>query len=65
VPNAVNALTAMQVVYMADAVICLVGYHSWGWQIGAYLVAVTTAAYLTQIVAVSVAAPSHATLAQK
>lgn len=64
VPDAANAIAAMQIVYVIVAVICLVAYASSGWQIGAYLVAVTTAVYLTHIVAVSVAAPGHEALAQ-
>jgi hypothetical protein len=64
VAEAVNAIAAMQVVYVVVAVFCLVAFQPEGWQIGAYLVAVTTVAYLTQVVAVSLAAPSHAALAQ-
>ena len=51
-------------VYVVVAVCCLAAFQPEGWQIGAYLVAVTTVAYLTQVVAVSLAAPSHAALAQ-
>lgn len=53
VPTAANAIAAMQVVYVVVAVYCLVGFRPW--QVGAYLVAVTTLVYVTQVVAVSVA----------
>jgi hypothetical protein len=65
VPDAVNAVAAMQLVYVVVAIICLAIYASAGWQIGAYLVAVTTLAYMTQIVAVSVAAPGRPAPAPK
>jgi hypothetical protein len=65
VPAAANTIAAMQIVYVIVAIICLVTYASSGWQIGAYLVAVTTLAYMAQIVAVSVAAPGHRALAPK
>ena len=58
VPDAANVIAAMQIVYVIVAVDCLVTWASEG-QIGAYLVAVTTLVYMTQIVAVSVAAPGH------
>jgi hypothetical protein len=59
VPDAANAVTAMQLVYVIVAILCLVAYASVGWQVGAYLVALTTLAYLAQIVAVFVAAPGR------
>jgi hypothetical protein len=59
IPDAANAVTAMQIVYVIVAIFCLVAYAWVGWQVGAYLVALTAAAYLAQIVAVSVAAPGH------
>jgi hypothetical protein len=65
VPDAVNAVAAMQVVYAIVAVFCMVAFASDGWQIGAYLVAVTTLVYLIHIVAVSVAAPGHTAPATK
>ena len=65
VPDAANAIAAMQIVYVVVAIICLATYASSGWQIGAYLVAVTTLVYLVQIVAVSVAAPGHSAPAPK
>ena len=65
VPDAVNVIAAMQIVYVSVAVICLAAYASSGWQIGAYLVAVTTLVYLVHIVAVSMAAPGHPAPAPK
>lgn len=59
VPSAANSVAAMQVVYSIVAVFCLAAFASYGWQIGAYLVAVTTLAYMAHIVAVSVAAPGR------
>jgi hypothetical protein len=61
VPSTSNAIAAMQVVYLVVAVYCLVGFRSLGWEVGAYLVAITTLVYLTQIVAISVAAPGQVT----
>jgi hypothetical protein len=63
VPHAANVISAMQIVYAIVAVFCMVAFASEGWQIGAYLVAVTTLVYLVQIVAVSVAAPGQTALA--
>jgi len=65
VPDAANTIAAMQVVYVIVAIICLAAYASSGWQIGAYLVAVTTLAYMAQVVAVAVAAPGHSASAPK
>ena len=65
VPHAANVIPAMQIVYAIVAVFCLVAFASEGWQIGAYLVAVTTLVYLVQIVAVSVAALGHRAPAPK
>jgi hypothetical protein len=59
VPDAANAIAAMETVYVIVAVVCLTTYASPELQIGAYLVAVTILVYLVQIVAVSVAAPGH------
>jgi hypothetical protein len=59
VPSAAKAIAAMQIVYAIVAVFCMVAFALDGWQIGAYLVAMTTLAYMAQIVAVSVAAPGH------
>lgn len=60
VPTAANAIAAMQVIYVVVALYLLVGFGSDGWQIGAYLVAVTTLVYAAQVIAISVAAPGHA-----
>jgi hypothetical protein len=65
VSHAANVISAMQIVYAIVAVFCMVAFASEGWQIGAYLVAVTTLVYLVQIVAVSVAAPGQTALAPK
>ena len=65
VPHAANIISAMQIVYAIVAVFCMVAFASEGWQIGAYLVAVTTLVYLVHIVAVSVAALGHPALAPK
>jgi hypothetical protein len=65
VPDAVNAIAAMQVVYVIAAIFCFAVWGTFGWQVGAYFVAVTTVAYLVQIVGFSVAAKGHAALAQK
>jgi hypothetical protein len=65
VPDAVNAVAAMQVVYVTVAILSFAVFGTYGWQIGAYLVAVTTLVYLVQIVAVSVAAPGQTALAPK
>jgi hypothetical protein len=65
VPHAANVISAMQIAYAIVAVFCLVAFASEGWQIGAYLVAVTTLAYMAQIVAVSVAALGHPALEPK
>jgi hypothetical protein len=64
VPDAANTIAAMQIVYAIVAVDSLV---TWAreWQVGAYLVAVATLVYMTQIVAVSVAAPGHPAPAPK
>ena len=55
VPLDAGPIAAMQMVYMTVAIFCLGAFGHERWQIGAYLVALTTAAYLAQIVAVSVA----------
>ena len=65
VPHAANIISAMQIVYAIVAVFCMVAFASEGWQIGAYLVAVTTLVYLVHIVAVSVAALGHPALEPK
>ena len=65
VPDAANGLAAMQVVYVIVATLSFVVFGKYGWQIGAYLVAVTTLVYLVQIVAVSMAAPGHPAPASK
>jgi hypothetical protein len=65
VPDAANTVAAMQIVYVIVAIICLATYASSGLQIGGYLVAVTTVAYMTQIVAVAAAAWRHRALAPK
>lgn len=65
VPHAANIISAMQIVYAIVAVFCIVAFASEGWQIGAYLVAVTTLAYIAQVVEVSVAAPGHPAPATK
>lgn len=65
VPHATNIISAMQIVYAIVAVFCIVAFASEGWQIGAYLVAVTTLAYIAQVVEVSVAAPGHPAPATK
>jgi hypothetical protein len=56
VPHAASVISAMQIVYATVAAFCIVAFASEGRQIGAYLVAVTTLAYMTQVVAVAVAA---------
>jgi sorbitol-specific phosphotransferase system component IIC len=58
VPDAASAIAAMEIVYVIVAGDCLITYASEG-QVGAYLVAVTTLAYIAQIVAVAAAAPGH------
>ncbi len=55
VPLDAGPIAAMQMVYVTVAIFCLGAFGHERWQIGAYLVALTTAAYLAQIVAVSVA----------
>ncbi len=64
VPDAANTIAAMQIVYVIVAVDSLVTWAREG-QVGAYLVAVATLVYMTQIVAVSVAAPGHPAPAPK
>jgi hypothetical protein len=64
VPAAANVIAAMQIVYVIVAVDCLVTWASEG-KIGAYLVAVTTLAYIVQVVAIAVAAPGRTALAPK
>jgi hypothetical protein len=59
VPDAANVIVAMQIAYAITAVFSLIAFPFNGWQVGAYLVALTTLAYLAQIAAVSVAAPRH------
>lgn len=65
VPATVNAVAAMQVVYVIEAIVCFVVFGTYGWQVGAYLVAVTTLVYLVQIVAVAATAPGQTALAPK
>jgi hypothetical protein len=65
VPATVNAVAAMQVVYVIVAILSFAIFGMYGWQIGAYLIAMTTLAYMAQIVAVSVAAPGQTALAPK
>jgi hypothetical protein len=59
VPHAASVISAMQIVYAIVAVFCMVAFASEGRQIGAYLVAVTTLAYMAQVLAVAVAAPGR------
>lgn len=67
VPDALNAITAIQAVYAVDATFCLVlyGQSPQELQVGAYLVALTTLAYLVQILAASAAAPGRISLARR
>lgn len=52
-PKEVSALMTMQIVYLSNALLCLIMFFK-EWQIGAYFVVVTSGVYLTQIVVVSV-----------
>jgi len=52
-PKEVSAVMAMQIVYLSNALFCLIVFFG-GWQIGAYFVVVTSGVYLIQIVLVSV-----------
>jgi len=48
VPDAVNTVAAMQVVYVTVAILGFAIFGTYGWQIGAYLIAMTTLAYMAQ-----------------
>lgn len=58
-----SAVMAMQVAYLANSLLCLVGFWGdWGggWQIGAYFVLVASVIYLVQIVLISIQSrPQH------
>lgn len=53
VPDAANAIAAMQVAYTIVAVFCLVTFEPARWQVGAYVAALTAVLYLIQIVSLS------------
>ena len=48
-PKEASAVMAMQIVYLSNALLCLILWIN-NWQIGAYFVVVTAGIYLTQIV---------------
>jgi hypothetical protein len=52
-PKEVSAVMAMQIAYLSNALLCLIGFFG-EWQIGAYFVLVTSIVYLLQIVLASV-----------
>ena len=52
-PHALNAVIAMQVVYIANGVLCLALFIDEGWQSGAYMTLVTVVVYLADIALVS------------
>jgi hypothetical protein len=51
IPHALNGILAMQVAYLANTSLCLIGFFP-GWEIGAYFALVTALLYLAQIVVV-------------
>lgn len=65
VPSTVNAIVAMQMAYVFSAPFILLSTVERRAGLGRDFVAVTTLAYIVQILAVSVAALRHRTLAQK
>ena len=48
-PKEVSAIMAMQIAYLSNALLCLIGFFG-VWEIGAYFVVVTSIVYLLQIV---------------
>jgi len=52
-PKEISAVMAMQIVYLSNALFCLILWIN-TWQIGAYFVVVTAGVYLTQIVMATV-----------
>ncbi|MHC4639135.1 MAG: hypothetical protein ACYTBV_16790 [Planctomycetota bacterium] len=52
-PKEVSAVMAMQIVYLSNALLCLILFFG-DWQIGAYFVVVTSIVYLLQIILASV-----------